>query len=224
MRDYYYFLLTKEQKALYLTLRKYMGYQRIPHNATVPDIHAAVKALLLDCPELCFFEGKWGYRDNLVYPLYVLPSHSACQLTTEVKRISEQFSDRSYPRQVYDWMLAQIEYCTASANSQNAYGALLQRQAACKGIAKGYQLLMRERNIDCILVEGTLDGKMNHVWNMILYEGRWTHVDVTMGYPCFWPLAESADAYGGYCRTLKELSASHKVYHPEILPAETQKR
>lgn len=212
--------LTKEQQALYLTLWKFMGARAIPCEAAIADIHTALKALLLDCPSLCFFEGKWFFRDNYVYPQYVLPMQSNLHLTTTAKKISKLFFDAAYPRQVYDWMLTHIEYSQTSAQSQNAYGALIQRQAACKGIAKGYQLLMEERNIDCILVEGTLDGQTKHVWNMIRYEGRWMHVDVTMGYPYFWFLTESTDSYGGYCRTEKELFRTHKIYHPEILPTD----
>lgn len=217
---YYYATLTEEQKLLYQRLMKFIGYQAIVCEAAVSDIHAAIKALLLDDPRLCFFEGKWSCGNGAVYPQYVLPAQAVQQLTATANRISRQFSGEDYPRQIYDWMLAQIEYSPCAVNSQNSYGALIQRQAVCKGIAKGYQLLMKERNIDCILVEGTLDGQTKHVWNMIHYEGQWKHVDVTMGYPRFRYLTGASDAYGGYYRTTEELSRSHKIYHPEILPSE----
>ena len=83
-------------------------------------------------------------------------------------------------------------------------------------------LLMAQRKIDCILVEGTLDGRMKHVWNMIRLEGQWLHVDVTMGYPFFRQLVGAADAYGGYLKTTAEISRSHTIYHPEMLPQERQ--
>ena len=66
--------------------------------------------------------------------------------------------------------------------------------------------------------------KLVFFWNMIRYEGQWKHVDVTMGYPCFWSLTGPKDTWGGYNKTAAELSRSHKLYHPEILPTERQKR
>lgn len=217
---YYYAILTKEQKLLYQRLLNFIGHRVIPCEADLPDIHMAIKALLLDYPKICFFEGKWSYGNGAIYPQYVLPGQAIHQLTTAASSISRKCPVEDYPKQVYNWMLAQIEYRHSAVNSQNAYGALIQRQAVCKGIAKGYQLLMEERNIDCILVEGTLDGQAKHVWNMIHYEGQWKHVDVTMGYPYFWSLTGAVDPYGGYCRTTAELARSHKIYHPEILPSE----
>lgn len=220
MGDYYRFMLTTEQKQVYQTLLRSMGHRVIPCKAPVADIHAAMKALLMDHPELCFFEGKWSYENGSVYPRYVLSGYAAKQLEAETARIFEELHGTAYPKQVYDWMLEHIAYCPDAANSQNAYGALVERQAVCKGIAKGYQLLMAAANIDCILVEGTLDGRTKHVWNMIFYGDRWQHIDVTMGYPCFWSLTGSVDFSGGYGKKSRELSRSHRIYHPEILPAE----
>ena len=217
---YYYSALSQEQQRIYRRLLTCMGQSSIPCDGTVPDIHEAVKAMLLDYPEFCFFEGKWGYDNQTIYPCYVLPLQAMQQLGTMIKRIHGQLPGEAYPRQVYDWMMTRIEYNQTAGNSQNAYGALVQRQAVCKGIAKGYQLLMAAGNIPCILVEGTLDGQIKHVWNMIHYEGSWKYVDVTMGYPCFWSLTGASDAYGGYCRTTEEFSRSHKLYRPDILPAE----
>lgn len=220
MGYYYHSMLTEKQKTLYSLLLNSMGAPSISCEAEIPDIHTAMKALLMDYPQLCFFEGKWGFDNGSIYPQYILPGQAAYQLSAAAKWISDSLSGEAYPRQVYDWMLAQIEYRPNCANSQNAYGALVQRQAVCKGIAKGYQLLMEARNIACILVEGTLDGRANHVWNMIFYQGRWEHIDVTMGYPNFWYLTGASDSYGGYRKTTKEISRSHFIYHPEILPTE----
>ena len=217
---HYYYTLTKEQQKIYLILLKFLGFHSIPCKTMVSDIQMAMKALLMDYPELCFFEGKWAYHNHTVYPQYVLPIQSTQQLTAAARQIRVQLSAKAYPKQVYDWMLTHIKYNHNAENSQNAYGALVQRQAVCKGIAKGYQLLMQEQKIECILVEGTLDGRTKHVWNMIRDTDHWTHVDVTMGYPCFWSLTGASDSYGRFRKTSEELSRSHKIYHPEILPAE----
>lgn len=219
MGHYYYSCLPEAQKSLYLTLMKFMGHPAIPCEGTLPDIHAAVKALLMDHPKLCFFEGKWGCSDGVIYPQYVLPGQAVGQLTATAEGIRQHFPGESYPQQIYAWMLDQVEYVPEAANSQNAYGALVQRQAVCKGIAKGYQLLMEAQNISCILVEGTLDGHARHIWNMVFWNGHWRHVDVTMGYPCFWFLTGAEDAWSGFMKTTAEISRTHSISQPENLPA-----
>ena len=72
MGDYYRFMLTTEQKQVYQTLLRSMGHRVIPCKAPVADIHAAMKALLMDHPELCLFEGQWRYENGSVYPRSVL--------------------------------------------------------------------------------------------------------------------------------------------------------
>jgi len=219
---HYFSYLSQAQKALYFKLGQALGCHQIPCGAPATDINTAIKALLMDHPMLCFFEGKWGYENGSVLPHYVMPPSNMQKLQDAAASVSQKFSQEAYPRQVYEWMLQWVTYDPAAPNSQNAYGALIQRQAVCKGIAKAYQLLMAQRKIDCILVEGTLDGRMKHVWNMIRLEGQWLHVDVTMGYPFFQQFVGAADAYGGYLKTTAEISRSHAIYHPEMLPQERQ--
>lgn len=220
MGSYYYTQLPASQQYLYNLLLVPIGQPQIPCRAMPQDIHAAIKALLMDHPELCFFEGKWRYENSIIYPQYVLPPTAMQELSATAAHISQTLSGEDYPRQVYEWMLFHVQYHLCAPNSQNAYGPLRQGQGLCKGIAKAYQLMMEQRKIRCILVEGTLDGRTKHVWNMINLHDQWLHVDVTMGYPCFWPLTASSDIYGGYLRTTPEISKSHRLYHQETLPTE----
>ena len=163
-----------------------------------------------------------GNLDNgMILPLYVLHPAAAADVQAAADRICHAFPHEDYPKQVYLWMLSCIRYDPAAPNSQNAYGALVQHSAVCKGIAKAYQLLMRLRQIPCILVEGTLDGVMKHVWNMVYLDGLWLHVDVTMGYPQFWSFTGASDIFGGYLRTTEEITRSHRIYHIEKLPVNT---
>lgn len=218
---YYRSQLTPLQEQQYALLLHHLGQPQIPCVAQPTDINAAIKALLMDHPEICFFEGKWQLENSMILPLYVLPPAAAADVQAVAGYICHSFPKEAFPKQVYLWMLHCIRYDPAAPNSQNAYGALVQRCAVCKGIAKAYQLLMRQRGIPCILVEGTLDGVMKHVWNLIFLDGRWLHMDVTMGYPQFWMLTGAADAFGGYLRTTEEISRSHRIFHCEKLPINT---
>lgn len=210
--------LTEEQQTLYRILWTGMGNRRIFCKAPVEDIGAVLKAVLMDHPELCFFEGKWGYENGVIYPHYCLFPATREELLDRAKALSARFPEEDYPRLVYAWMISRIAYDPASPNSQNAYGALVQRRAVCKGIAKAYQLMMQQRKIRCILVEGTLDGRTKHVWNLIFCKGQWRHVDVTMGYPMFRCLVGAEDEWGGYLLTTEAISRSHGIRNAEALP------
>lgn len=218
MVSYYYLQLPEHQKQLYDHIRMGLGQRQIPCAAVAEEIHSVIKAVLMDHPELCFFEGKWKYQNGTIYPYYGLAPAVMQDLLSVANAIEDNISLEDYPRQIYAWMLTQIAYDPGAPNSQNAYGALVQHRAACKGIAKAYQLLMAHRNITCILVEGTLDGKTKHVWNMIHYMETWRHVDVTMGYPCFRPLVNSVDEWGGYLLPSETIARSHRIRNPENLP------
>ena len=218
MEFYYRSLLTPEQQQLYMLLLHHMGQPQIPCSAQPEDINAAIKAILMDHPEFCFFEGKWQLGNGVILPHYSLPPVAAADVQAVASYIRDNFPREDFPWQIYVWMLHDICYDPAAPNSQNTYGALIQRRAVCKGIAKAYQLLMRQLGIPCILVEGTLDGVMKHVWNLVFYNGTWFHVDVTMGYPQFWSLTGATDIYGGYLRTTEEISRSHRIFHSEKLP------
>lgn len=191
-------------------------------NCSPYEVNAVIKDILLDHPELCHFEGKWAYDENAALPQYIL-SPEAIGQTWEAAAAAFAGMDKTcLPQQAYTWLLAQVAYDPAAPCSQNAYGALVQRRAVCKGIAKAYQLLLNLGNIPCILVEGSLDGVMKHVWNLVFWEDSWLHVDVTMGYPCFWPLTQAQDPSGGLLRTTSDISRSHAIRNPDALPTKKQ--
>lgn len=221
MELYFRSQLTPLQEQQYLLLLHHIGQPQIPCIAQPADVNAAIKALLMDHPEFCFFEGKWQLENDMILPRYVLSPTAAADVQSVAGYIAACFPQEDYPKQAYLWMLNCIRYDPAAPNSQNAYGALVQHRAVCKGIAKAYQLLMRQLDIPCILVEGTLDGVMKHVWNLVFLGDRWLHLDVTMGYPQFWMRTGAADAFGGYLRTTEEISRSHRIFHCEKLPINT---
>ena len=59
-----------------------------------------------------------------------------------------------------------------------AYGALVQNEAVCDGYAKAFMLILKELNIDSIIVSGDLDN-IAHAWNIVKIDGEYYHVDVT---------------------------------------------
>ncbi len=65
--------------------------------------------------------------------------------------------------------------------SASVYNALVDGAANSQGIALAYQYLCDQAGINCLTVQGTLDGSP-HWWNLVETDDVWHHVDVTAGY------------------------------------------
>lgn len=179
-------------------------------------INEVLHQILLDNPQLCHFEGQWHWDGGLV-PTYTLTSRQQKALMDEANNVLRQLSLPSgasaheKAEQVYRWLSGNVTYNREAPHSQSAYGALVERQALCKGIAKAFQLLLRMLHVPCTLVEGTLDGTTKHVWNMYL-AGEWYHSDVTMYYPQFQGWNRTGDPMGYLAISTSEILRSHIIW------------
>lgn len=191
--------------------------------ASTEQIHRVMKAILLDHPELFFFEGKWRgelCREGVrVMPKYKLRDDHEQLVAYIEERVSQILklctgSLIHKIKVVYDWFLDHVKY-TRWEKDQTIEGSLIYRKAVCKGIAKGFQLLMNRLQIPSYLVEGTLDGKSSHIWNVVLAEGKAYHVDVTMGYEEFRHLFRGMSRNRHYpCFLVSDtrIRMTHKLY------------
>ncbi len=62
--------------------------------------------------------------------------------------------------------------------SYTAYGALVNGDAVCEGYTRAMQLLLYEFGINSTPVTGYA-GLQPHMWNLVLLDGKWYHLDVT---------------------------------------------
>ena len=225
---YYYYKLNPALRSVYDGF--YSALSRREHcfaeqSLSPYQINELLHLILLDHPRLCHFEGKWGWN-NGIYPIYTLSEAQTRLLPESVASLLNTLplpvkSDpQSTVRIIYDLFLTHITYDPYAPHSQSSYGALIERRAACKGISKGFQLLLHELDIPCILVEGTLDNQMKHVWNMVCIDGQWSHVDLCMGYPQFYSLTNAKDPYACFCVDTQTIQKSHRIHNPNLLPSE----
>lgn len=196
---YAYELLDDEQKALYQEI--YLGIakgQRVvscTQKCELAKVNKIIKYILLDYPELFWFEGKWGYReleDGMQIGLaYTCPLENVSEynkrLWMEIDSIMERVcgDDIQKARQIYDWMHENVSY-GKSTSGQTAKDALVMHDAVCKGMSKAYQLLLAQAGIFSVLAEGSLDGKVKHVWNVVRLNEKYYHIDVALGYEEVW--------------------------------------
>ena len=83
---------------------------------------------------------------------------------------------------LHDYLVTHCEY-DKSYQRYDAYSALVDGSAVCQGYTLAYLELMQRAGIDCTTVPSNA---MNHIWNMILVDGNWYHVDTTWDDPSNW--------------------------------------
>lgn len=192
-------------------------------NAPTDIIDRVMKYIMLDNPELFWFEGKWKavYKGNIVrvIPQYKMRlnynklSHSIEQtISTVLKNCIG--SDIDNIKVVYDWLQTNVQYCYTD-NDQTIEGVFIERKAVCKGISKAFQLLMSKLNIPSFLIEGTLDGHSSHVWNVVYVNNKFYHVDVAIGYQRFSSLFSGMNRNRHYpCFMISDetIKITHTIY------------
>lgn len=155
-------------------------------------VSGALHAILLDHPELFWFEGKWSLAEDRLWPRYAAPIAlqprflaAAQEALAEIQPQGRDGAGIEALARIHDWLLRRVVYDPSAPHSQSAYGALVERRALCKGIAKAFQLLALRCGFDAACVEGSIGGAGRHVWNAVELDGATLHVDVTMDYPRF---------------------------------------
>lgn len=156
-----------------------------------------ISAIMLDLPELFWFEGKWkmieyeGQRH--IVPVYNMKKEEIgiakeilYDRCVEIENLYKNASDYEIVKGIYQWIIQNVKYeIGLFDNGQTVYDALVKRKAVCKGIAKTYQLLLGRFNIFSTLVIGSIDGKARHIWNVVRLNEKYYNVDVCMGYKQF---------------------------------------
>lgn len=78
---------------------------------------------------------------------------------------------------IYDYLCKTVRY-KITENSQNAWGALVEKTAVCEGISYAFNLLANVSGLPSVIVQGTLNNGP-HAWNMIQINNCFYHVDTT---------------------------------------------
>lgn len=183
------------------------------------DIDRIMKYIMLDNPNLYWFEGKWKavYKDNLVCVIPIYKKRNYDQKIHDV--ISTVLNDCNgskidHIKTIYDWILNNVQYCNTN-NDQTIKGVLIDKKAVCKGISKAFQYFMNLLDIPSYLIEGTIDGFTPHVWNVIYINNKYYHIDISIGYPQFSKLFNGLNRNRHYpCFMVSDqtIRTTHKIY------------
>lgn len=184
------------EKYIYVALKKYTKRIIINSNISVSNVDRVMQKVIDDHADL-FYINKWNsgiYSNRLIVePFYIYTRK-------DIKRISEEcekqlcvilsridnMSELDQMKTLHDILIRNIEYydCDDLYIYHTIIGPLLKRKSVCDGYSRLYKLLLDRINIPCIVVRGRgfntslLDSEL-HLWNMINYQGKWYHIDVT---------------------------------------------
>lgn len=168
----------------------------LPLLASPEIMSSLMRAVLDDNPQLFWFEGRWAIAEREGKPMvllrYCCDYWTSRQRSEELGRAVEAVVSQADVRdphlvalRLYDWMVGHVNYGAVGSPGQTSFDALVRREALCKGIAKGYQLLLARIGIPSTLVRGTIRGAGRHVWNLVRVRGSLLHVDVTLAHERF---------------------------------------
>jgi hypothetical protein len=87
-------------------------------------------------------------------------------------------------RLFHDRIILNCRYSFETENASNAYGALIEGNAACEGYSRAMAYLCGKVGIPCEIITGSADNTY-HMWNMVEVDGKWYHIDLTWDDPVF---------------------------------------
>lgn len=90
--------------------------------------------------------------------------------------VTSDMSEYEIAKILHDKVAKHVEYIE-TANSHNAYGALIEGKAVCEGYAELYQYLLYKMGIQSHIVTGDAGGP--HAWNLVRIDGQYYQTDVT---------------------------------------------
>ena len=131
------------------------------------------------------------YRVTLTYTAqYRTTADQEAQVDARVKEILDQLNvyngtDHEKTKAVYDYLCGNVTVVYAipgvldpAPAAHTAYGALVEREAVCQGMANAFYRLMLELNVDARIISGKI-GDTGHGWNIVAIDGVYYNVDAT---------------------------------------------
>ena len=195
---------------------------------TFRDIYPQV---INENPELFFVEGGCTYQSmgeivSNVLPDYLCDEKAVNVLTEEQKlqirqkqtaleqvvngilaQVDPDWSDLEKALFLHDYLATHAQY-DETLQIRDAYTILVEGTGVCQAYTLAYRLLLNRVNITSGTVTST---SLNHIWNILLIDGNWYHVDVTWDDPTEDRIGQSQHVY--FCLSEDKLKATNNGAH-----------
>lgn len=197
---YAYSKLNESDKAVYVEL--YAIIRNMAHNVLITSldteqIDRAFKCVLLDHPEIFYLEGysitkhtRAGVLERITFSgSYTMDAAEKERRLAQIEAyaetclggISQTATDYEKVKYIYEYLVLHTEYDKSAPDNQNICSVLIGGRSVCQGYAKATQYLLNKMGLFCTLVEGVVKGTEPHVWNIVMVDGNYYHVDTTWG-------------------------------------------
>ena len=182
-------------------------------------------------PELFFVQGGCVYQMmggivSNVLPDYLCDEKAVNVLTEEQKlqirqkqtaleqvvngilaQVDPDWSDLETALFLHDYLATHAQY-DETLQIRDAYTILVEGTGVCQAYTLAYRLLLNRVNITSGTVTST---SLNHIWNILLIDGHWYHVDVTWDDPTEDRIGQSQHVY--FCLSEDKLKATNNGAH-----------
>lgn len=133
-----------------------------------------------------------------------------------LKGMTSDMSEFEKVEYIHDYINEICVYGESETNNHDsAYGCLVEGQAVCEGYSKAFLLLCDRAGINSTIVTGTAlssNGEsVSHMWNMVMIDGLWYHIDLTWDDPTLNPPDRNYVRYDFFNVTDNEISKTHAI-------------
>lgn len=180
--------------ALYYAVANFEATCYLPYPMPQERMQGLLTLLCYECPELfqidltkpTTYHSYEGQNDVIAVDFpYCMEKAAYDTLLAAARQALSQFDTRGMTlpeaeKYIYDILCRQITYNATTPHSANVYGALVEKQAKCDGIAKAMKWAMESAGFPCMCVDGQpYDGGIGHAWNILAIDGHYYHLDLT---------------------------------------------
>ena len=110
---------------------------------------------------------------------------------------------------VNDYIVSNATYGENTKSSpHSAHALLMEGQAVCQGYALLAYKMLDQIGVEVQYVEGVVNGKEAHAWNLVKLDGKWYHLDTTWNDPL--PNRVGTSSYDYFLVTDAQLKKDHK--------------
>lgn len=224
--------LTAGQRKIYdlfFSAMKNGEYQvELPRRINSNNIIYYIKLVVAENPEFCDYDTcVCSFADNgsacLVRLQHAFQDSSMIfNLQIKAKSILDEIIDIGYSDikkvlAIHDYLIKNVTYrdtlSTDSNISHTAYGAIVNKEAVCEGIAYAFSYLLNSVGIKSTVVDGIADG-VPHAWNIVRIKNICYHFDVT------WDLIRKDEynnmIYDYFCLT--DMDLKNRIWDRKIYP------
>ncbi len=240
--SYYFEKLSNEEKELYIKLANtikdfdnsfVVEKENFKEKDFQESLGKVVNYFLNDHPEVFYLNSEYKYNEyeSLFRHEYIVTISylykDKNEIINEIEELDKKMNDilekikytdeYEIELAIHDYIIqnAVYDYNKKDENIHNIYGALITKKAVCDGFSKALNILLERKNIDSLMVIGSLENQP-HAWSLVKLDENYYHTDITSDISV--NKADNIIIHTYLNRTTEDIKKTHKIAEEEILP------